>query len=91
LYTCECISITIGGQTFSANVTTTVVNGRYTFEFEFSPGVTYTIEYATQPDNTKQWTLLSNTSVVLAVFIGNRDCPIALQWTNEDVSTTECI
>lgn len=91
MYTCDCISITIGGQTFSANVTATVVNGRHTFAFEFSPGVTYTIEYATQVDNTKQWTLLSNTGAVIAIFIGNRDCPIALQWTNQNVSTTECV
>lgn len=91
MYTCECISITIGNTDFSAAVTTNTVNGKNTFEFEFSPGVVYTIEYATQPNLLPAWTVLTDTDVPVAVFIGNRDCPIGLQWSESTVSTRECV
>lgn len=85
---CDCISVIIGQDQYSATRTDVLVNGEATFEFLHSSDVTYTISYTGN-----HWAIFTNLGVEIAQFDGNTDCPVGLNWTTdyiEGIDTVDC-
>lgn len=85
---CDCISVIIGQNQYSATRTDVLVNGEATFEFLHSADVTYTISYTGD-----HWAIFTNLGVEIAQFEGNTDCPVGLNWITdyiEGIDTVDC-